>query len=226
MVTSPFRPHTSMVVKSTAASTSQCAFKNVFQVVFRLRSGAGSMPCALRMLPTLVSDRSRVARVGARARRGLARAGDCGQCLGAVTNTKQAGLGSVCSLAAAVRPGAAGCSIASGPVVSFGSRTGAGLPGGWRRFACDLFQLVAEATRPEDSPGSGLEESAAGSLDCRRGRVPSPLQGTRSHLAQRAAYDPGPGWRSDGAVRGVGLLGILCCAAIALAPTPHSWPVC
>src|SRR2546430_14049122 len=41
-----------MVVKSTAASTSQCAFKKVFQVVVRLRWGAGSMPCSLRILPS------------------------------------------------------------------------------------------------------------------------------------------------------------------------------
>jgi hypothetical protein len=46
----------STVVKSMAANTSQCALRNVLHVVCRPRLGAGSMPCALRMLPTVVSE--------------------------------------------------------------------------------------------------------------------------------------------------------------------------
>lgn len=46
---------TSIVVKSIAASTSQCVLKIVAQIVCRRGSGAGSMPCALRTLPTVVS---------------------------------------------------------------------------------------------------------------------------------------------------------------------------
>src|SRR5438552_7415038 len=55
-VTNPRLDQTSMVVKSTAASTSQWALRNVFQVVCRFRSGAGSMPGSFRMLPTHVSE--------------------------------------------------------------------------------------------------------------------------------------------------------------------------
>jgi hypothetical protein len=46
---SPLQVHTSTVKKSAAASTSQCVFKNSCQVVRRWRSGAGSIPCCLRM---------------------------------------------------------------------------------------------------------------------------------------------------------------------------------
>jgi hypothetical protein len=45
----PDRVHTSTVKKSAVAITSQCRFRNSFHVVFRLRSGAGSKPCCLRM---------------------------------------------------------------------------------------------------------------------------------------------------------------------------------
>jgi hypothetical protein len=55
-VTSPLLVQTSIVVKSTEASTSQWAAGKVFQVGWRLRSGAGSMPWALRMSATVVSD--------------------------------------------------------------------------------------------------------------------------------------------------------------------------
>src|ERR1019366_4277102 len=55
-VTRPFLVHTSMVVKSMAASWFQCALRNVDHVVVRLRSGAGSMPCPFKMLPTVWSD--------------------------------------------------------------------------------------------------------------------------------------------------------------------------
>ena len=40
----PARLHTSTVKKSLATICSQCLLRNSFQVVFRLRSGAGSMP--------------------------------------------------------------------------------------------------------------------------------------------------------------------------------------
>ena len=39
-----------------AAKTSQCDLMNVFQVVWRFRSGAGSIPCCLRTFPTVVSE--------------------------------------------------------------------------------------------------------------------------------------------------------------------------
>ena len=45
----PRRVHTSMVKKSAATSTSHCLRRNSLQLVFRLRSGAGSRPGALRM---------------------------------------------------------------------------------------------------------------------------------------------------------------------------------
>src|SRR5215472_3742714 len=46
----PFGLQTSMVKKSDATICSQCRVRNSCQVVFRLRSGAGSMPWAFRML--------------------------------------------------------------------------------------------------------------------------------------------------------------------------------
>ncbi len=45
-------PQTSIVVKSTAARTSQCALRKVCQVVWRLRWGTGSMPCSFKILAT------------------------------------------------------------------------------------------------------------------------------------------------------------------------------
>ena len=54
-MTSPLLVQTSIVVKSTEASTSQWASRKVFQVDCRLRSGAGSIPCAFRILPTVLS---------------------------------------------------------------------------------------------------------------------------------------------------------------------------
>jgi hypothetical protein len=39
----------STVNKSAATISSQCRLRNSFQVVFRLRSGAGSMPCRRRI---------------------------------------------------------------------------------------------------------------------------------------------------------------------------------
>ena len=51
--TSPPLVQTSTVVKSIALKTSQWALRKVFQVVRRFRSDAGSMPCSLRMLPTV-----------------------------------------------------------------------------------------------------------------------------------------------------------------------------
>ena len=45
--------HTSIVVKSIAPNTSQCDWMNVFHVVCRCRSGAGSIPWAFKMLPTI-----------------------------------------------------------------------------------------------------------------------------------------------------------------------------
>src|SRR5450755_1673097 len=59
MVTKPFLVQTSTVVKSTASRTSQWAWRKVCQVVCRFRSGAGSMPCPFRMLPTVASERVR-----------------------------------------------------------------------------------------------------------------------------------------------------------------------
>ncbi|TWU27993.1 hypothetical protein Poly41_69750 [Novipirellula artificiosorum] len=47
---------TSTVVKSIEAITSQCAFENVSHDPVYLRSGAGSMPWALRMLPMVESQ--------------------------------------------------------------------------------------------------------------------------------------------------------------------------
>ncbi len=46
---SPRRVHTSTVKKSAATASSQCRLRNSFQVVFRLRSGAGSIPCRSRI---------------------------------------------------------------------------------------------------------------------------------------------------------------------------------
>lgn len=43
--------HTSIVVKSTEARTSQWARMKLFYVDWRFRSGAGSTPCAFRTLP-------------------------------------------------------------------------------------------------------------------------------------------------------------------------------
>ncbi len=43
-MTKPPLVQTSIVVKSIAPSTSQCDWMNVFQVVWRFRSGAGSIP--------------------------------------------------------------------------------------------------------------------------------------------------------------------------------------
>ena len=45
----PRRVHTSTVKKSAATISSQCCVRNSFQVVFRIRSGAGSIPCRLRI---------------------------------------------------------------------------------------------------------------------------------------------------------------------------------
>jgi hypothetical protein len=55
-VTSPLFVQTSIVVKSTDARTSQCAWRKLFQVDCRFRSGAGSTPWAFRMLLTVVSE--------------------------------------------------------------------------------------------------------------------------------------------------------------------------
>src|SRR5437660_8309159 len=46
---SPRRVHTSTLKKSAATISSQCRLRNSFQVVFRLRSGAGSIPCRSRI---------------------------------------------------------------------------------------------------------------------------------------------------------------------------------
>ncbi len=46
---SPRRVHTSTVKKSAATIRSQCRLRNSFQVVLRLRSGAGSIPCRSRI---------------------------------------------------------------------------------------------------------------------------------------------------------------------------------
>ena len=46
----PLGIHTSTVKKSDATICSQCRSRNSFQVVFRLRSGAGSIPCRFRIL--------------------------------------------------------------------------------------------------------------------------------------------------------------------------------
>jgi hypothetical protein len=45
----PRRVHTSTVKKSAATISSQCRVRNSFQVVLRLRSGAGSRPWRRRM---------------------------------------------------------------------------------------------------------------------------------------------------------------------------------
>jgi hypothetical protein len=55
-VVSPSLVHTSTVVKSMAAIDSQWALRNVFQVVVPFRVGAGSMPFARRIFPTVVSE--------------------------------------------------------------------------------------------------------------------------------------------------------------------------
>ncbi len=46
----PFGVHTSTVKKSDATVWSKCLLRNSFQVVFWLRSGAGSIPCCFRIL--------------------------------------------------------------------------------------------------------------------------------------------------------------------------------
>src|SRR3984893_8520179 len=64
---SPRRVHTSTVKKSAATISSQCWLRNSFQVVFRLRSGAGSIPYGILLrcfgcgavLGALVMQRSR-----------------------------------------------------------------------------------------------------------------------------------------------------------------------
>jgi len=53
-VTSPWRHHTSTVVKSMAAIVDQCAPRKVFQDLRRPRAGAGSMPFLFKMLATVV----------------------------------------------------------------------------------------------------------------------------------------------------------------------------
>ena len=45
------RVQTSTVVKSMAARTFQCDFRNVAQLPVRWRSGAGSMPCCFQYMP-------------------------------------------------------------------------------------------------------------------------------------------------------------------------------
>ena len=45
----PFLVHTSTVKKSAATISSQCRLRNSFQVVFQLRSGAGSLPVRSRI---------------------------------------------------------------------------------------------------------------------------------------------------------------------------------
>ena len=50
---SPLAVQTSIVKKSAATINSQCCVRNSFQVVLRLRSGAGSMPLRFRMLATV-----------------------------------------------------------------------------------------------------------------------------------------------------------------------------
>ncbi len=52
-MTSPLLVQTSIVVKSTEASTSQWALRELVHVDWRLRSGASSMPCDLRMLASV-----------------------------------------------------------------------------------------------------------------------------------------------------------------------------
>jgi len=54
-VTAPPGPDV-IVVKSTEVSTSQWALRKVFHVVSRLRSGAGSIPCARRIRATVVFE--------------------------------------------------------------------------------------------------------------------------------------------------------------------------
>ncbi len=48
--TKPVSVHTSTVNRSAAANPSQWAFKNSFQLVHRLRSGAGSDPLSRKVL--------------------------------------------------------------------------------------------------------------------------------------------------------------------------------
>ena len=57
-MTNPLLVQTSIVVKSTDASTSQWASRKFFHVDWRLRSGAGSIPWSLRMLATVVAETS------------------------------------------------------------------------------------------------------------------------------------------------------------------------
>jgi len=55
---SPRRVHTSTVKKSAATSRSQCWLRNSFHLVFRLRSGAGSIPCRSRISAIVLRARS------------------------------------------------------------------------------------------------------------------------------------------------------------------------
>jgi hypothetical protein len=55
-VINPHFVQTVIVVKSTEASTSQWALRKLFQVDWRFRSGAGSIPRAFRMFATAVSE--------------------------------------------------------------------------------------------------------------------------------------------------------------------------
>jgi len=52
--TSPHRVHTSMLKKSAAARTSECASRNSLQVVLLPRSGAGSIPAAFNTSQTVL----------------------------------------------------------------------------------------------------------------------------------------------------------------------------
>src|SRR5215475_12023961 len=50
----PFAVHTSIVKKSEATICCQWRLGNSFHVVFRLRSGAGSIPCSFKILATVL----------------------------------------------------------------------------------------------------------------------------------------------------------------------------
>ena len=55
-MTKPSLVQTSIVVESIDARQSQWVFRKVDQLVWRFLSGAGSIPCAFRMLPMLLEE--------------------------------------------------------------------------------------------------------------------------------------------------------------------------